>query len=59
MTQQISVTVNLQKAMLPVEREEKGKMTLRREKAVLYALLIHASFAILFERELENRNIPA
>lgn len=45
--------------MLPVEREEKGKMTLRREKAVLYALLIHASFAILFERELENRNIPA
>lgn len=38
------------KAMLPIEREDKGRMTQKRAKVVLCALMIHASLAVPFER---------
>lgn len=37
------------KAMLPIEREDRGKMTLTKAKAVLCALMSHVSLAVPFE----------
>ena len=58
-SQPLSITVSLQKAMLPVERGEEGKMSMRKAKAVLRCLMIHVSFAIPLERELGTRSTPA
>lgn len=35
--------------MLPIEREDKGKRTLKEAKALLCVLMIHVSLAVPFE----------